>query len=81
MQNFIPELKDSVLLKRFKIDAPLAEGAFGKIYSGVDLLENFRPIVIKFSQCEEYLENEFRALTEIASFQSQSAAQFSELTA
>lgn len=45
----ISEIKESVLFQRYKIDAPLAEGAFGKIYTGVDLLDNCEPIVIKIS--------------------------------
>ena len=68
MQLTIQNLKDSILYERFKIDGPLAEGAFGKIYSGVDLLDNCRPIVIKFSRFDNYLQNEFMALTEIARF-------------
>ena len=55
MQPTIQQLKDSILLERYKIEAPLAEGAFGKIYSGVDLLDNCKPIVIKLSKYDTVL--------------------------
>ena len=61
----IYQLKDCILLNRFKIDEPLAQGGFGKVYSGVDLLNQGKPIVVKFSQSHAQLEKEFKALTEI----------------
>ena len=53
--QIIQKLNDSILLQRYKIDGPLAEGSFGKIYSGVDLCDNNKPIVIKLSQFDTVL--------------------------
>ena len=67
----IENLKNSILQNRYKIDGPLAEGAFGKIYSGVDM-NTFKPVVIKLSQFDTMLDNEYEALTKIQKYETES---------
>ncbi len=69
-------MRGHILDGRFKINKSMTEGAFGKIFSGIDVLlsddgadppRKF-PIVVKFTQSHQMNDREFEAMDKIQTF-------------
>ena len=65
----VESLNGFILNDRFRITKTLSEGAFGKIYSGIDIKKSRHgaplPIIVKFTKNHEMNDREFEALRDI----------------
>ena len=61
----IHKLKNSFFLGQYIIMQNLAQGAFGFVYSGYDLFDDNRAIIIKFTKNHAINEREFKTIQEI----------------